>query len=78
MTASDDLLSLSTTYWEPGLGPRQPRHPAPPPVARDRADSGPLQLEEGGGPTNTELDKLMHQAMAAVNTVLNNIEKEKG
>ena len=21
----DDLLSLSTTYWEPGLGPRAPR-----------------------------------------------------
>ena len=21
----DDLLSLSTTYWEPGLGPRTPR-----------------------------------------------------
>ena len=24
----DDLLSLSTTYWEPGLGPRAPRKAA--------------------------------------------------
>ena len=24
-TGLDDLLSLSTTYWEPGLGPRDTR-----------------------------------------------------
>ena len=24
-TGIDDLLSLSTTYWEPGLGPRDTR-----------------------------------------------------
>ena len=32
----DDLLSLSTTYWEPGLGPRAPRKAA----GEDQEDGG--------------------------------------
>ena len=78
----DDLLSLSTTYWEPGLGPRAPRG------SQHRGRSGLLdlqdqldELEEDSpypGPSSLQLDKLMHQAMRAVNTILHNIEKEKG
>ena len=40
----DDLLSLSTTYWEPGLGPRAPRKAAGGWVAVE-----PLPGEEGRG-----------------------------
>ena len=73
----DDLLSLSTTYWEPGLGPRAPRG------SPDRGRSGLLDLqeeeeEEEESPSAHQLNKLMHQAMRAVNTILHNIEKEKG
>ena len=40
----DDLLSLSTTYWEPGLGPRAPRKAAGGWVAVE-----PVPGEEEGG-----------------------------
>ena len=76
----DDLLSLSTTYWEPGLGPRAPRG-----EKRDRGRSGlaDLQdLEEDSsqypGPSSHQLDDLMHQAMTAVNNILHNLERDKG
>ena len=34
----DDLLSLSTTYWEPGLGPRAPRKAA----GKEHKDEGEI------------------------------------
>ena len=82
----DDLLSLSTAYWEPGLGPRAPRRPE-----AGRGRSGLLERgdtetdnlllldeDEISNPTSPQLDTLMHQAMSAVNHILDNLEREKG
>ena len=47
----DDLLSLSTTYWEPGLGPRAPRKAA----GKEGEDNGKycaLSYLQGGGSGN--------------------------
>ena len=68
----DDLLSLSTAYWEPGLGPRAPRGEA------ERGRSGLQELAESSSPSSLQLDKLMHRAMAAVNKILHNLERDKG
>ena len=68
----DDLLSLSTAYWEPGLGPRAPRGES------ERGRSALQDLAEDSNPSSHQLDKLMHQAMAAVNKILHNLEKDKG
>ena len=71
----DDLLSLSTAYWEPGLGPRAPRGEP------ERGRSGLQELQESSGPSSPsshQLDKLMHQAMTAVNNILHNLERDKG
>jgi len=78
----DDLLSLSTTYWEPGLGPRAPRR-----VPGDNVETAVRQdfnehsfgdLEPGATPSSPQLNKLMHQAMATVNHLLHDLEKDKG
>lgn len=83
----DDLLSLSTSYWEPGLGPRSPRrsgsdHDV---VSRGRSDfdfedseNTEMFLDDESNPTSPQLDKLMHQAINAVNGILDNLEKDKG
>ena len=83
----DDLLSLSTSYWEPGLGPRSPRrsgsdHDV---VSRGRSDLHDFEdsdidvlFEDDSNPTSPQLDKLMHQAITAVNGILDNLEKDKG
>ena len=68
----DDLLSLSTAYWEPGLGPRAPRGEA------ERGRSALDSLAGDSSPSSKQLDQLMHQAMAAVNNILHNLEKDKG
>ena len=87
----DDLLSLNTAYWEPGLGPRAPRNPvshheAGPGRGRsgllERGDTEDnlllLDEDEISNPSSPQLDTLMHQAMTAVNTILDNLEREKG
>ena len=95
----DDLLSLRTAYWEPGLGPRAPRRSggeyrydaASAAGAASRGRSGLLEEREDSaanlllldteaeaGPSSPQLDQLMHQAMAAVNTILANLEADKG
>ena len=86
----DDLLSLNTAYWEPGLGPRAPRNPVSHGAGPGRGRSGLLErgdtednlllLDEDdiSNPSSPQLDTLMHQAMAAVNTILDNLEREKG
>ena len=68
----DDLLSLSTAYWEPGLGPRAPRGDA------ERGRSTLDSLAGDSSPSSQQLDQVMHQAMAVVNTILHNLEKDKG
>ena len=97
----DDLLSLRTAYWEPGLGPRAPRRSggeyrydaasAAGAGAASRGRSGLLEEREDSaanlllldteaeaGPSSPQLDQLMHQAMAAVNNILANLEADKG
>ena len=95
----DDLLSLRTAYWEPGLGPRAPRRSggeyrydaASAAGAASRGRSGLLEEREDSaanlllldteaeaGPSSPQLDQLMHQAMAAVNNILANLEADKG
>ena len=85
----DDLLSLSTAYWEPGLGPRAPRRSGGDPhynhgyrgrdgfSAREDTEDTFDEVEDDS-PSSPQLDKLMHRAMKTVNRVLNNIEKDKG
>jgi hypothetical protein len=91
----EDLLSLSTSYWEPGLGPRAPRRvPASADLAEDGNDdiiafvtpeepiAAAAELRESGGggetPSAPELNDLMHQAMQTVNSLIYNLEKDKG
>ena len=90
----DDLLSLNTAYWEPGLGPRAPRNPVSLSSAgpsrgrsglsslRERGDTEDnlllLDEDEISNPSSPQLDTLMHQAMSVVNTILDNLEREKG
>lgn len=86
----DDLLSLNTAYWEPGLGPRAPRNPVSHEAGPGRGRSGLLERgdtednlllldeDEISNPSSPQLDTLMHQAMTAVNTILDNLEREKG
>ena len=68
----DDLLSLSTAYWEPGLGPRAPRGDS------ERGRSALQDVAGDSNPSANQLDSLMHQAMSAVNNILHNLEKDKG
>ena len=88
----DDLLSLSTTYWEPGLGPRAPRRvlgdevnlvPPPQSLEENNEERGTTEddvsMEPGkGGPTPHQLNAMMHQALITVNVALEELEKEKG
>ena len=89
----DDLLSLNTAYWEPGLGPRAPRNPVSHEAGPSRSRSGLSGIRERGdtednlllldedeisNPSSPQLDTLMHQAMSVVNTILDNLEREKG
>jgi hypothetical protein len=85
----EDLLSLSNAYWEPGLGPRAPRRV---PSAADLGDD--QLFDEGGvmtspavtsspplvgeTPSAPQLNDLMHQAMQTVNSLIYNLEKDKG
>ena len=86
----DDLLSLSTAYWEPGLGPRAPRRSG---ADHDHHDTGYRGRDGFSAREDTEdtfdgfeddetsspqLDKLMHRAMKSVNLVLDSLEKDKG
>ncbi len=87
----EDLLSLSNAYWEPGLGPRAPRRV---PSAADLGDdqlfdedgvmTSPVMTSSpplaGGGetPSAPQLNDLMHQAMQTVNSLIYNLEKDKG
>ena len=83
----DDLLSLSTAYWEPGLGPRSPRRSGGDQEHDMRARTSLLErldteevewVEDGGNLTLPQLDKLMHQAMVTVKKILLNLERDKG
>ena len=84
----DDLLSLSTAYWEPGLGPRAPRRSGGDPhynyrgrdgfSAREDTEDTFDEVADDASPSSPQLDKIMHRAMKTVNRVLNNIEKDKG
>jgi hypothetical protein len=86
----EDLLSLSNAYWEPGLGPRAPRRV---PSAADLGDdqlfdegvmtspamtSSPPLVSGGETPSAPQLNDLMHQAMQTVNSLIYNLEKDKG
>jgi hypothetical protein len=89
----EDLLSLSNAYWEPGLGPRAPRRvPSAADLGDDQlfdeggvmtstamTSSPPLVRESGGEtPSAPQLNDLMHQAMQTVNSLIYNLEKDKG
>ena len=83
----EDLLSLSTTYWEPGLGPRAPRRVPAIDETLDTVDAVLLstgaeaaEWRESGGetPSAPQLNDLMHQAMHTVNSLIYNLEKDKG
>jgi hypothetical protein len=86
----EDLLSLSTAYWEPGLGPRAPRRV---PAFDDAVDAVESSSSGGGGvsaaaaeprelggetPSAPRLNDLMHEAMHTVNSLIYNLEKDKG
>jgi hypothetical protein len=86
----EDLLSLSNAYWEPGLGPRAPRRV---PSAADLGDdqlfdegvmtsstamTSSTPLAVGETPSAPQLNDLMHQAMQTVNSLIYNLEKDKG
>ncbi len=90
----EDLLSLSNAYWEPGLGPRAPRRvpSAADPGDGDQLlfDEGGVMtspaammtsstpLAGGETPSAPQLNDLMHQAMQTVNSLIYNLEKDKG
>ena len=83
----DDLLSLSTAYWEPGLGPRSPRRSGGDlehdyrgrTSLQERLDTEEVEwVDDGGNLTLPQLDKLMHQAMVTVKKILLNLERDKG
>ncbi len=88
----EDLLSLSNAYWEPGLGPRAPRRvPSAADLGDDQlfdegvmtspaammTSSTPL-VSGGETPSAPQLNDLMHQAMQTVNSLIYNLEKDKG
>jgi hypothetical protein len=88
----EDLLSLSNAYWEPGLGPRAPRRvPSAADLGDDQLfDEGGVMtspaammtssppLAGGETPSAPQLNDLMHQAMQTVNSLIYNLEKDKG
>jgi len=80
----DDLLSLQSTYWEPGLGPRAPKRSAgdqgdlPTTHLLDADTLQDILLEPGNNPSTPQLNKLMHHAMGAVDGLLHGLEKDKG
>ena len=41
-------------------------------------EPGVLGTGDGASPSSPQLDKLMHQAMATVNNLLHDLEKDKG
>jgi hypothetical protein len=81
----EDLLSLSTAYWEPGLGPRAPRRV---PYFDDGIDAAESEVSaaaaaeprelSGEAPSAPRLNDLMHEAMHTVNSLIYNLEKDKG
>ncbi len=88
----EDLLSLSNAYWEPGLGPRAPRR-VPSAADLGDGDqllfdeggvvTSPTAMTSspplvGETPSAPQLNDLMHQAMQTVNSLIYNLEKEKG
>ena len=81
----DDLLSLSTTYWEPGLGPRTPRK-VPSAFENNLLEEGRAEewkgVEEEGRmaetPSAVQLNDMMHDAMHTVNRILYHLERDKG
>lgn len=81
----DDLLSLSTTYWEPGLGPRTPRK-VPSAFENNLLEEGRAEewkgVEEEGRmaetPSAGQLNDMMHDAMHTVNRILYHLERDRG